>query len=100
MIMPTTKTSNIDFLVLKHISGPFQEKEMIKDLKGFVTISLKKNRIPAIPWNDNIKAASATITQFPCVPAFSLTGHKTQGATLKNVLIASYFGHSTGKDGW
>ena len=34
------------------------------------------------------------------MPAFSLTGHKTQGATLKNVLIASYSGHSSGKDGW
>ena len=44
--MPTTKTSNIDFFVLKHISGPFQEKEMIKDLKGFVTISLKKKPHP------------------------------------------------------
>ena len=32
--------------------------------------------------------------------AFFLTGHTTQGATSLNVLIASYSGHSTCKDGW
>ena len=42
IIVPTTKASNVDFLILKHESGPFQEKEMIKDLPGFVTIPEKK----------------------------------------------------------
>ena len=73
---------------------------MIKNLPGFVAIPERKYRLPSIPWSDNINTVSATISQFPCVPAFSLTGHKTQGATLKNVLIASYTGHSSGKDGW
>ena len=100
IVVPTTKASNIDFLILKHNPGPFQKKEMINDLPGFVSIPERKNRRPSIPWNENIKTVSATINQFPCVPAFSLTGHKTQGATLKNVLIASYSGHSSGKDGW
>ena len=43
IIVPTTKASNVDFLILKHESGPFQEKEMIKDLPGFVTIPEKKS---------------------------------------------------------
>ena len=100
IVIPTTKASNIDFLVLKHLPGPFEEKEMIKNLPGYITVPGRKSRMPSIPWNENIKTINATITQFPCVPAFSLTGHKTQGATLLNVLIASYSGHSTGKDGW
>ena len=85
IVIPTTKASNIDFLVLKHLPGPFEEKEMIKNLPGYITVPGRKSRMPSIPWNENIKTINATITQFHCLPAFSLTGHKTQGATLLNV---------------
>ena len=40
------------------------------------------------------------MTQFPIVTSFAITGHKTQGATLKNILICSFMGHSSGKSGW
>ena len=37
--MSTTKTTNMDFLILKHISGPFQENKMIKNfpVKKFIS---------------------------------------------------------------
>ena len=73
--------------------------ETITNLPGFFEVERKTASL-AVDWDSNFKGVQTQMSQFPIVTAFAITGHKTQGATLKNILVCSFKGHSSGKSGW
>ena len=99
-LIPWTFASNIRCLVLKHVNSPFKDLTMIPGLRGFVTLSPRTHHIKSFEWSSRVVDVTGKCTTFPTVAAFSLTGHKTQGQTLKNILIGSFKGHSNGRTGW
>ena len=97
-VLPYTYASNVELLVFKHLDKEQRKKVFYKGIPGYFSIKSKKRRVKC-DWKTN-DAIKASTTQFPCVAAFSITGHKVQGATLKNILVASWKGHGSGMTGW
>ena len=99
VVIPSTPASNISKLILSHNDMACKKIETITNLPGFFEVERKTANLTN-DWNSNFKDVKTTMTQFPIVTAFAITGHKTQGAALKNILICSFKGHSSGKSGW
>ena len=99
VVIPSTPASNISKLILSHNDMACKNIETITNLPGFFEVERKTASL-AVDWDSNFKGVQTQMSQFPIVTAFAITGHKTQGATLKNILICSFKGHSSGKSGW
>ena len=98
VVIPSTPASNISKLILSHNDMACKNIETITNLPGFFEVERKTASL-TVDWDSNFKGVQTQMSQFPIVTAFAITGHKTQG-TLKNILVCSFKGHSSGKSGW
>ena len=98
VVVPWTYASYVKFLVFKHLDKHLKKKVYYKDIPGFLSIKPTSATVDC-DWKTNHVIKGYT-KQFPCVPAFPITGHKVQGATLKNIVVASWKRHSSGMTGW
>ena len=94
-----TYADNVSLLVLKHKEKHFQKMEIIKNLRGFFSLRTSNSSL-SFQFKNMPTKISSELKQFPVVTAFAITGHKTQGATIKNILISGFGPHAPGKSGW
>ena len=86
IILPITSAKNIELFCLEHKNPQYKKMEIIKGTLGFSSLK------PMYLWSEfqlpEMKSDIGTgMTQLPCVTAFAVTGHKTQGATLGNIFV-------------
>ena len=99
IIVPFTSAKNIELFCLEHKNPQYKKMEIIKGTLGFFSLR------PMYLWSEfqlpEMKSDIGTgMTQLPCVTAFAVTGHKTQGATLGNIFVCGYGPHGNGRSGW
>lgn len=86
---------NTHYVEARHVKGLLLEysnamwrEENPFDLDGCFPLAPKKTPVQL---SKSKNALKYTVTQLPCCPCFALTGHKVQGATLPNVLVADWW---------
>lgn len=88
-------------LVLKHCNPDWALRDHFPSLpRGCFPLSIDRRFSGGrLISKDGVKV-KITVHQFYCVPAFALTGHKTQGSTLPSILVGSWGRHRYGARGW
>ena len=89
--------SEVERLILKHTLKRFKEMSIDPALPlGCFAIPTTSAKV-SIKWKGSMKC---NITGYKVVPNWSFTGHKTQGKTMRDVIIGDIHGHKYNQTGW
>ena len=97
--VPVTLASNVKGLLMYHDEAGLQSRNFIEGLPGHFLVTNKRRYLSTKPISKFGKFKTS-IVGFENTLSFAITGHKSQGTTLKNILIADVGNHASGSTGW
>ena len=96
--IPCVSAEDVAYILFKHTIEPYRSQRLYANLQpGY--FKLKPFEVTKTSAFGNLKV-KCKLLGFECSPRFAITGHKTQGMYLANLVVASFDGHRYGCDGW
>lgn len=97
LYVPCVYAHEVEALICEHVLPRYKKKQLENDLPvgQFRVPQFSTSKI--IPWKNDI---SVKLIGFQVSANWACTGHKTQGKTLKKVMIGILKGHTFNSSGW